>query len=210
MAATKFACPHCQQHIEAPDGYGGMQITCPACDGGILVPGSLAPLPNPVINVPPPPSPGVACPSCGGALPKGAVLCTACGYNLVTRQRTVAGRPAAAARPRRSPGDVPWYKTVYPYLGFILVVLGTFYFLGRTNSEMMLVYAGLSALFAFVAHILVVVSAFRNDGMAWGFLSLCIPLVALYYIIKVSDDETLKLVYGVAVVNNLAAGFLAK
>src|SRR3954470_6885618 len=112
MPDVKFSCPHCQQHIQADSGYGGMQINCPACKGSLVVPGTApAPAPVPVMASAPPPAPVPVtmqrqapaasppatggCPSCGGAMPRGAVLCTNCGYNTATRQRTVAGRPAA-------------------------------------------------------------------------------------------------------------------
>ena len=59
------------------------------------------------------------------------MLCTACGYNLVTKQRTVAGRPAALGKPRAPSYEAPWYKTAYPYIGVVLVLLAALYFLGR-------------------------------------------------------------------------------
>jgi Zn finger protein HypA/HybF involved in hydrogenase expression len=33
MPDIKFACPHCQQHIQAPEGYAGREIACPSCGG---------------------------------------------------------------------------------------------------------------------------------------------------------------------------------
>src|ERR1700722_20844674 len=99
MADIKFACPHCQQHLQADSAYGGMQINCPSCNGALLVPGAAAvpppPAPAPYSAPPPPPSApapsqlslkrsepsapkpaGGGCPSCGAAMPMGAVLCT--------------------------------------------------------------------------------------------------------------------------------------
>src|SRR5205823_3842702 len=113
----KFACPTCQQHISADQSYAGMQINCPACNSPMIVPGAAAPAPVPApvpFTAPPPapapppplppppapigaPAPAAAgakggCPSCGKPLPRGAVICTQCGYNLATKKRTVAGR----------------------------------------------------------------------------------------------------------------------
>ena len=34
----KFSCPHCSQHIDAPDELAGTNATCPACEGAITVP----------------------------------------------------------------------------------------------------------------------------------------------------------------------------
>jgi hypothetical protein len=38
MAEIKVNCPHCSQHIQCDEGYRGMQIDCPNCQQGILVP----------------------------------------------------------------------------------------------------------------------------------------------------------------------------
>src|SRR5712691_4482889 len=106
MSEIKFACPTCQQHIPADSGSAGMQIACPACNGALVGAGT----PSAPVGSPPPPAPAPeqappsrsaasGCPSCGQALPRGAVLCTNCGYNLATGQRTVAGRQAALGKP---------------------------------------------------------------------------------------------------------------
>src|SRR5262245_29752947 len=129
MSDIKFACPQCQQHIQCEPGYAGMEIACPTCSTRIVVPGTPAPAPAPALAMaqapsPPPPMPSgtrlatstsaaatSGCPSCGAALPRGAVLCTRCGYNLATGQRTVAGRPAPKGRTMAPSGDTPFYKT---------------------------------------------------------------------------------------------------
>lgn len=38
MSEIKFACPHCQQHIECSNEYADMIIACPACGQAMLVP----------------------------------------------------------------------------------------------------------------------------------------------------------------------------
>src|SRR6266446_1445316 len=102
MSDIKFSCPACQQHIQADQGYAGMQINCPACNIPFNVPSAVAiapapaAVPSPAYAPPPPPSMRSAsaaggCPSCGNPLPRGAVICTKCGYNIATKQRTVAG-----------------------------------------------------------------------------------------------------------------------
>lgn len=132
MANVKFACPHCQQHIEADAGYAGMQIGCPACQGNFVVPGTPAPppaaAPAPAAVQAPAATAASGCPSCGGALARGAVICTGCGYNLATRQRTVAGRPAPMGKPGAPQWETPWYKTAYPYLGAVFLILGVLYY----------------------------------------------------------------------------------
>ncbi len=223
MADIKFSCPHCQQHIQAEQAYAGMQINCPACNGTMMVPGQrAAPAPIPVsfqqaAAPPPPPStpepasaprPGTAaCPSCGNALPRGAVLCTQCGYNLVTRQRTVAGRPAALGKPAKVQYESAWYQTAYPYIGLVVVVLAILYYLGRENPAMNQAFVGFALLYVLTVHIIVVVAAFR-ESVGTGFLTLCIPFYALYFVFKVSDSDALKLLYSTAIVVNLTVRFL--
>jgi DNA-directed RNA polymerase subunit RPC12/RpoP len=214
MPDIKFACPHCQQHIQAEQGYAGMQIACPACKGNLLVPGTPAapapaPPPMPAVTSAPAPSSAAGCPSCGAPLPRGAVLCTTCGYNLATKQRTVAGRPAALGKPTAPKYDAPWYKTAYPYIGFVLVVLGVLYFLGRENPGIMLAFLGVAVLYTLTAHIIVIVAAFK-ESVGTGFLTMCIPFYALYFVFKVNDSDTLKLIYAVAVIINISLRFLAK
>src|SRR5205814_6170400 len=113
--------------------------------------------------VPAPASATGGCPSCGAVLPRGAVLCTNCGYNLATRQRTVAGRPAALGKPAKTQFETPWYKTAYPYIGVVVLVMVILYYLGRSNPAMMLAFLGVAVLYVLVAHILVVISAFKES-----------------------------------------------
>ncbi|HEX5220894.1 MAG TPA: hypothetical protein VFZ59_15095 [Verrucomicrobiae bacterium] len=156
----------------------------------------------------PAPSSASGCPSCGGALARGAVLCTNCGYNLSTGKRTVAGRPAALGKPKVASGESPWYLTAWPYLGFMFVVLGILYFLGRDNPAMMLGFIAVALLYTLVVHLIVVVAAFR-EGVVNGFLTLCIPFYALYFVFKVCENDTLKILYGFAVITNLCLRVLS-
>jgi hypothetical protein len=219
MADIKFACPHCQQHLQADSGYGGVQINCPACNGALIVPGTAAapPPPAPAPYSAPPPAPpapaagqlsikrqepsapnpaGASCPSCGAAMPMGAILCTQCGYNKSTGRKPVAaGQAKAAARDE-------WYLKPYPYVGALVVVLAVLYFLGRENNAMMLAFAGVALIYTLGVHIVVLVAAFR-DNVGTGFLTLCLPFYALYFVFRVHDNATLKLLYAVAVILNI-------
>jgi len=140
-------------------------------------------------------------------LPRGAVLCTQCGYNLVTKQGLVAGQPAAPSKPVANRWETPWYKTAYPYVAALIVVLAILYFLGRGTPAVMLAFVGVAALYSLAAHIIVVVAAFK-EGVGTGFLTLCIPIYALYFVFKVQDNDTLKIIYGVAVLINIAMRFV--
>jgi hypothetical protein len=152
-------------------------------------------------------SSATGCPSCGAALARGAVLCTKCGYNAATGKRTVAGRPVAAGKPAADPWHTPWYKTAYPYIGAVLVIMALLYFLGRDQPVFKLAFVGIAALYVLTVHIIVAVAAFR-EGVGTGLLTLCIPFFALYFVFKISDSDTLKILYGFAVVVNIALRFI--
>src|SRR5438046_1402293 len=127
MSDIKFSCPSCQQHIQAESSYAGLEINCPACNARMAVPGKPAPAlayavaPSatpPAYSVPAPPpldAPPVqasgSCPSCGSALGRGAVLCTNCGYNLVTKQRMVAGRTVGMGGSMGAMREASWYQS---------------------------------------------------------------------------------------------------
>lgn len=64
MAAIKFSCPHCAQHLEAPQELAGVAIPCPVCERTVEVP---------VGTVPPAPAPP-ALPRTAGQSP----VCTIC------------------------------------------------------------------------------------------------------------------------------------
>ena len=187
MPDMKFSCPHCQQHIEADSSYGGMQINCPTCNGALVIPGVAAP-PPPTAPDPAPaptslslqrPAAGAVssgCPSCGAALARGAVLCTQCGYNLATGQRTVAGRPAALGKSASPQYETPWYKTPYPYVGAVFVLMAVLYYLSRENHLMLLGFLLVAVLYCLTIHIIVLVAAFQ-ESVGTGFLTPVPPVL---------------------------------
>jgi DNA-directed RNA polymerase subunit RPC12/RpoP len=209
MSDIKFACPACQQHISADQGYAGMEIACPACSARMVVPGTPAPvsIPAPVpapAYIPPPPAPSAVaapsaatggCPSCGSPMARGAVICTQCGYNLATKQRIVAGRVVAPGKPVVH-ADVqdPWYKTPFPYVLVLLAIFGTLFFLGKSNPPMMALLVGLLFVYFVVIHIIVTVFAFK-ESVGTGFLTLCFPIYGLYFVFSVSENQWLKTFY---------------
>ncbi|HTI99854.1 MAG TPA: hypothetical protein VL527_13315 [Dongiaceae bacterium] len=207
MADQKFSCPHCQQHLEAGADYAGLQINCPACNGSLTVPGPAAPAAPPPMPSRPAAATGQGCPSCGTPLARGAVLCTKCGYNLATGKRIVAGKVVPPGKPQPDNWETPWYKTAYPYVGFVVVLLGVLYFFSRSNPDLQPVLVGLAALYVLTSHIIVTVAAFR-DGVGTGFLTLCIPFYAIYYVYWVAESDMLKVIYGVAIITNIALRFV--
>jgi len=134
-------------------------------------------------------------------------LCTQCGYNVATGKRTVAGRRAAPGKPKADAWETPWYRTAYPYIGVVLAILALFYFLGRQNPVFHLALLGVAILYVFTVHIIVVVAAFRV-GIGTGFLTLCIPFFAIYFVFKMNDNDTLKILYGTAILINIALRFV--
>jgi hypothetical protein len=221
MSDIKFSCPNCQQHVEADEGYAGIEIACPTCQVPFTIPAPIiaapaihAPAPALVvastgarIAVPPAQQASASsCPSCGAALSRGAVLCVQCGYNLSTRQRMVASKAVAPGKPSSNQWETAWYQTAYPYIGALVVVLGLLYMWGRTNERAMVAFAGIGGVYCLIVHIIVVIAAFK-DGTGTGMLALCVPFYALYYVFK-EDNPTLKALYCVAIVVNICIKFL--
>ena len=218
MSDIKFACPTCQQHIQADQGYAGMEIPCPACSAKMIVPGTPVPVPVPVpvpapVYAPPPaapapyavPPPAAAggCPSCGAPMTRGAVICTKCGYNIATKQRMVGGRGVGAAGVRAAQAPALWYKTPLPYIGAVALLFVVLYIFARISEGAKLAFLGLSLLYLLTAHIIVVIAAFK-ESIGKGFLALCIGIYTIYFVFKESESNTLKALYGVVILIWLA------
>jgi len=107
----------------------------------------------------------------------------------------VAGKQAALGKPRTQSGEAPWYLTPWPYLGGVVLLVGLFYLLGRQNPVMYLGIAAVLVLYMVTTSILVLVAAFK-ESVGTGFLTLCVPFYAFYFVFKVSDNDTLKILYG--------------
>ena len=121
----------------------------------------------------------------------------------------VAGQVVAPGRPTSDQWETPWYKTAYPYVGLLVALMAIFYLLGRQNESFMLAFLGLGALYSLGVHLVVVVTAFRESA-GTGFLTLCIPFYALYFVFKVNDNDTLKLLYALAIIINLSLRFIVR
>jgi len=90
MADIEFACPACEQVLEAPDDMGGMPIECPACGNQITIPHPSELGSGESVEEPPPPQEpegedpvagGETCSECGADMAAGAVLCMHCGFH---------------------------------------------------------------------------------------------------------------------------------
>ncbi len=113
----------------------------------------------------------------------------------------VAGRVVPPGAPRQK-GDARWYKTAPPYIGAVVLVLAGLYLVGRNSPPVMLAFVIVVALYCLAVHLIVVVAAF-HDGAGQGFLTLCLPFYALYYVYKVNGSSTLQMLYGSAVIMNI-------
>jgi hypothetical protein len=120
----------------------------------------------------------------------------------------VAGRVVPPGAPKQK-GDAPWYKTPPPYILVVVLLLGGLYLVGRSSPPMMLAFVAVVLLYWFSVHLIVVVAAF-HDGAGQGFLTLCLPFYALYYVYKVNGSSTLQMLYGSAVVMEVILGFLPR
>jgi hypothetical protein len=114
----------------------------------------------------------------------------------------VAGRPAALGKPDRGGQKVPFYATPYPYLGLLGLLLAGTYAWGRSDPLGMLAFACVALLYALVVQILVIIAAFQ-EGTGRGFLAMCLPFYGIYFVFRVQESDTLKLLYGIAIAINI-------
>jgi hypothetical protein len=152
----------------------------------MIVPGLAAP---PVV-------PAAGCPSCGGSLAPGAVLCTNCGYNLKTGRRAqveqVAARPVPVRKPRPAAGGSSNLAVV-----IVGVILAGLFGLAWVHPLGAVAFALSAALFFIVISLVVLVAAFQ-DSVGQGFLTLCVPFYVLYFVYGRLDSRTIKGLYSLA------------
>jgi DNA-directed RNA polymerase subunit M/transcription elongation factor TFIIS len=85
MADISFACPNCNQVLEAPADMAGEVVECPACRQQIAVPASGDAVQPQTVETPAPeaeePPASRKCPSCGAVMEEEAILCVNCGFH---------------------------------------------------------------------------------------------------------------------------------
>ena len=172
----KFSCPHCEQHIEVDSSLAVTQIACPSCQQNFTVELSQGDIARETAA-----SNEVAkrttdgCPSCGVALPRGTVICTNCGLNKATGKKMVKGR---LRQPDDQGVDLKWYRTAYPYIGAVLVILGILALLGRSNRDL-----ASEAAFLLLIYLLVVRIILIREAYEWGLFHAFLIFVFPSYII---------------------------
>lgn len=98
MADITFSCPHCDQVLEAADGYAGQIIECPGCQAEITVPEESEAVHEPdeladaddlddeEADSADEEEEGV-CSECGAEMEPDTVLCMSCGYHAGLRRK---------------------------------------------------------------------------------------------------------------------------
>lgn len=153
------------------------------------------------------------CPKCGNGRPAGAIVCMQCGYDseagraITTRvSKEKASRTRGARRaPRVSGGTV--------FVVVILAMLALLPLMAFSSQEAATFAAVLAAIWTFVAYIMMVVSAFRDDDRFWGIIGalfwiplaggLCALSFVLYYCTIGGQRGTWKLNYWAAVLSSV-------
>lgn len=72
---------------------------------------------------------------------------------------------------------------------------------------MLLAGVGVGVLYSLVVHIFVLIAAFK-DGVGTGFLTLCLPFYALYFVFRVNNNNTLSMLFAVSLIIQIAFKFL--
>src|SRR5689334_16759136 len=105
--SIRFSCAQCGKAFAVGEQFAGKRVKCNGCGVLMTVPAATAALA--ATGVTPPPLPGDACPACHGSLPQGAVLCTACGFDLRTGRRlTTRTEPPPPYLMGTDPSRVVW------------------------------------------------------------------------------------------------------
>ena len=88
MADMNFACPQCNQELEAPTELTGEIVECPSCETQLEVPKAAVSEPVEARNdakgpssYPATPTVEDSCSHCGKSMEPGDVLCLKCGYH---------------------------------------------------------------------------------------------------------------------------------
>ena len=169
-----------------------MTINCPSCQTAIVVPGAPP--------VPPPSRPaGAQCPRCGAALETGAILCTSCGMNLRTGKKV---QPQTAASPSPRPLGSGIGRVHKIGIG-LLLFFGALFGLAFTNQTIAWAYHAVQLLFGLVVGIMVIVNAFQESA-GQGFLTLCVPCYALYFVYARCESALIKWLFTIAILTRVA------
>jgi hypothetical protein len=155
----------------------------------------------------PPVQGGRLCPGCNQPLPNDAVICMQCGYNLQTGQRLAVEQVTAKKPGALSGSDATGLLTNPVAISLALLAgFGVFAALSWGDPNLTVGYIIANALFSLAVGILVLIAAFR-ESIGQGFLTLCVPCYALYFVYGVCDSKWIRALFGVSIATQVL-GFM--
>lgn len=196
----RYYCKTC--HEQAKRNRTPHQIPPPQPDepGGLLA--------ELIDDLSPPPVSMQSCAYCGQPMTGDAIICLSCGYNAQT------GRQLAkvSTKPKRdwtgSAGGLT--SAIASPVGAALaafIFFGLFYLVAMTSEEVAVAYVLVESLFSLAVGVLVLVFAFR-ESIATGFLTLCVPCYALYFVFAVCENQFVKWLFVLSILTSIAGLFL--
>lgn len=143
------------------------------------------------------------CAACGASMPTRTITCTACGHNVRTGQRAkVSAEQPAPARDRSGSGrgaGLASYLTNPLVIGLVQAVAVVSLFLAaKSSDDSAAVCIPILALYSLGIGIWTLVCAFR-EGVGTGFLCLCVPFYAFYFVYAKCKQPHLMASYAIAV-----------
>lgn len=141
------------------------------------------------------------CLNCKQPMSADAVVCMQCGYNAQTG-RKMKTRTIKTRQPKEKKESRLAQSGAQGAL--VAFVLGTIVAVGLTvgawnNVNMLMVAGGVLGLFSFVSGIAIIVTAFM-DSIAQGFLTMCIPFYAIYWVFFRSENFGIMALFGLNIV----------
>lgn len=148
------------------------------------------------------------CPSCGTPIPVDAVVCMGCGFNSDLGRRmgeaqyeeapsasrtTASGKQSTGRASSRSTGGAgfmsggkEWLAGAIPAAIFLVLFL-----VAKSNPDTAIIFHGLQSLFGIGVGLCLLVTAF-GESAGQGFLCLCVPFYALYFVYGRQESVLLK------------------
>ncbi len=148
------------------------------------------------------------CPGCGRPLKPDAVICTQCGFHRAAGQviTTQVQKPAADTSREKSSGGDSALKSPAAVSLISLVVLGGLLAGAMSNGQLLLPYFLVQSAFGLGVGIYLLIRAF-SDSIGQGFLCLCLPFYALYFVYGRCQDGYLKGLFSVWLLCGIAFFF---
>jgi hypothetical protein len=136
-------------------------------------------------------------------------MCIKCGVNLRTGQKMTSpgGRPGAVRPMAAARGPVPWYKNENVYSGVVLAILVLLYGSAWLSPLGGLAYSAFALIVGLVGGLLILIAAFQ-ESVGTGFLTLCVPFYALYFIFAQCENKLAKAIWSLGMLGQVGIWFL--